>query len=190
MGWCCHHAGKGCPTTPPALPFDCNAGFANWVAGWSEPKKVWCCHHAGKGCPTPPPTPYDCNAGFANWQAGWSVPKKSLVLPSCRQGLPAADDGGSPPRTLRLQRRVRELAGWVVGTQKKRGAASTVVRGARRRPARLLAEAFGFLDGVGDDVSKSWHWRARAIFWCQQGQDQKHGWLISHLRVRALPALP
>merc|ERR1711972_1246950 len=123
--------------------------------------------------------------------AGWVVgTQKSLVLPSCRQGLPAADDGGSPPRTLRLQRRVRELAGWVVGTQKKRGAASTVVRGARRRPARLLAEAFGFLDGVGDDVSKSWHWRARAIFWCQQGQDQKHGWLISHLRVRALPALP
>merc|ERR1711972_572547 len=46
---------------------------------------------------------------------------------------------------------------------KKRGAASTVVRGARRRPARLLAEALGFLDGVGDDVSKSWHWRARHL---------------------------
>merc|ERR1711972_1117692 len=61
------------------LPYDCNAGFANWQAGWSEPKKVFCCHHIGKGCAPPPPAPapYDCNAGFANWQAGWSEPKKS-----------------------------------------------------------------------------------------------------------------
>merc|ERR1719401_1363122 len=96
--WCCQHSGKGCPPPkpppkpvpkpvpppppppPPApLPFDCNAGFANWQAGWSEPKKAWCCQHQGKGCPppAPAPVPYDCNAGFANWQAGWSEPKKA-----------------------------------------------------------------------------------------------------------------
>merc|ERR1719384_1838033 len=24
-------------------PYDCDAGFANWQAGWSVPKKEWCC---------------------------------------------------------------------------------------------------------------------------------------------------
>jgi len=75
--WCCVHARRGCPTTtpvrptiqipvpvpapappvfqvPPApvtsLPFDCNAGFVNWVAGWSWAKKAWCCAHANRGC--------------------------------------------------------------------------------------------------------------------------------------------
>eukprot|EP00443_Scrippsiella_acuminata_P048693 CAMPEP_0115218382 /NCGR_PEP_ID=MMETSP0270-20121206/26365_1 /TAXON_ID=71861 /ORGANISM="Scrippsiella trochoidea, Strain CCMP3099" /LENGTH=85 /DNA_ID=CAMNT_0002632329 /DNA_START=1 /DNA_END=255 /DNA_ORIENTATION=+ len=46
-------------TTPggPSLPFDCNAGFDTWKAGWSIDKKAWCCEHAGKGCPPPrPPT--------------------------------------------------------------------------------------------------------------------------------------
>jgi len=53
------------PVTPPvqpppaptaSLPFDCGAGFSNWVAGWSAPKKAWCCQHGGKGCATVPPT--------------------------------------------------------------------------------------------------------------------------------------
>jgi hypothetical protein len=33
-----------------SLPYDCNAGFANWRAGWSDMKKRWCCMHANKGC--------------------------------------------------------------------------------------------------------------------------------------------
>mmetsp|Transcript_33911 Transcript_33911/g.66709 ORF Transcript_33911/g.66709 Transcript_33911/m.66709 type:complete len:353 (-) Transcript_33911:396-1454(-) len=71
--WCCVHARRGCPTTTPvrptihipvpvpvpapaapvpvtSLPFDCNAGFINWVAGWSDAKKSWCCAHAYRGC--------------------------------------------------------------------------------------------------------------------------------------------
>merc|ERR1712176_1315327 len=49
---------QGLRTPPPApVPYDCNAGFANWQAGWSEPKKAWCCQHQGKGCAaTPCPT--------------------------------------------------------------------------------------------------------------------------------------
>merc|ERR1711972_68029 len=39
--------------------------------------------------------------------------EEGVVLPSCRQGLPDA-----AAYAIRLQRRVRELAGWVVGTQK------------------------------------------------------------------------
>merc|ERR1719181_733076 len=78
--WCCHHTGRGCPTTrpPPAppitmpvtlppttthCPFDCNAGYQDlgefqWVKGWSAAKKVYCCKHYSKGCPSqlPPPS--------------------------------------------------------------------------------------------------------------------------------------
>merc|ERR1719499_2601737 len=45
------------------LPYDCNAGYANWQSGWSISKKAWCCEHAGRGCTTthppthPPPHP-------------------------------------------------------------------------------------------------------------------------------------
>jgi len=49
---------------PPGHPgndeFDCNAGFLDWMSGWSVEKKRWCCRHKDRGCPptttTPPPT--------------------------------------------------------------------------------------------------------------------------------------
>jgi len=65
--WCCTHSGRGCqtgggcettmppPPPPPPMtsaPYDCNAGFANWKAGWSVAKKAWCCTHTGRGCET------------------------------------------------------------------------------------------------------------------------------------------
>merc|ERR1712157_616650 len=58
---------------PPADPYNCADVFANWQAGWSVPKKEWCCRVHGKGCPNQgggcvtSSKPYDCNAGFANW---------------------------------------------------------------------------------------------------------------------------
>jgi len=33
-----------------SMPYDCDAGFKNWKAGWSQSKKSWCCQHIGKGC--------------------------------------------------------------------------------------------------------------------------------------------
>lgn len=109
-GWCCRVHHRGCPPTspqtrpptamppvvpetlkttpPPALPapvvlsFDCAAGYANWIAGWSLPKKEWCCQHGGKGCEKGMPgyssTPalFDCVAGFAQGGSSWSVGKK------------------------------------------------------------------------------------------------------------------
>ena len=80
--YCCLHAGKGCPTTPPApstmpapvvpvvpvvttspRPIDCNARYNDldplqWVRGWSAEKKLYCCKTANKGCPSelPPPS--------------------------------------------------------------------------------------------------------------------------------------
>merc|ERR1711920_427434 len=53
--WCCRVHGKGCPNqgggcVTSSKPYDCNAGFANWMAGWSVAKKAWCCSNEGKGC--------------------------------------------------------------------------------------------------------------------------------------------
>jgi hypothetical protein len=54
-------------------PYDCDAGYANWEAGWSPDKKTWCCQSKQMGCPSPAASdPYDCDAGYTNWQAGWS----------------------------------------------------------------------------------------------------------------------
>jgi len=92
--YCCLHYRNGCDTQapPPApVPFDCNAGWANWQAGWSVPKKIWCCQSAGRGCaPTPPLMPFDCNAGFDNWVAGWSEPKKQWCCQNGGRGCQTA----------------------------------------------------------------------------------------------------
>merc|ERR1712050_761654 len=109
-----HH--RGCPPTAPPLrpilppvqptlpprpadPYNCNDGFANWVAGWSVAKKEWCCRVHGKGCPNQgggcatSSEPYDCDAGFANWIAGWSIPKKAWCCQNKGRGCPpAAED--------------------------------------------------------------------------------------------------
>merc|ERR1712050_279462 len=39
--WCCriHHRGCPQPIAPPADPYNCADGFANWQAGWSVAKK-------------------------------------------------------------------------------------------------------------------------------------------------------
>mmetsp|Transcript_121029 Transcript_121029/g.314322 ORF Transcript_121029/g.314322 Transcript_121029/m.314322 type:complete len:540 (+) Transcript_121029:73-1692(+) len=87
------------PMRPAALPFDCNAGFSNWAAGWSAPKKAWCCAHGGKGC-APPPTaslPFDCMAGFNNWKAGWSMPKKVWCCAHQSKGCEAAQKPAPAP---------------------------------------------------------------------------------------------
>ena len=52
--WCCRHTGRGCPPRPrpphpPALPFDCSAGYSNWMVEWSAPKKTWCCQAHEEG---------------------------------------------------------------------------------------------------------------------------------------------
>merc|ERR1712048_313665 len=104
--WCCAHGRRGCSTTrpptvpptnvppttaPPAtsLPFDCNAGYGHWQAGWSRAKKAWCCANQGKGCP-PAPTPigFNCYAGFSNWKAGWSASKKEWCCAKEHKGCP------------------------------------------------------------------------------------------------------
>lgn len=52
-----------------SLPYDCDAGFANWESLWSREQAAWCCTTTGRGCtrpttafpettPTAPPTPF------------------------------------------------------------------------------------------------------------------------------------
>jgi hypothetical protein len=112
MGWstqkkefCCETEGKGCPLTttlPPAEPYDCDDGYANWLTEWSGQKKAWCCANAGRGCATdatsasltasdasPRPsildsatTPsaakesWDCQKDLKNFRAAWAESKK------------------------------------------------------------------------------------------------------------------
>jgi len=40
----------GLPAAEPLAQFDCRAGFANWMVGWSVAKKEWCCEHERLGC--------------------------------------------------------------------------------------------------------------------------------------------
>jgi len=85
------------PLTPAtSLPFDCNAGYANWQAGWSLAKKAWCCQHAQRGCPVISATTsphFDCNAGFARWKEGWSVQKKVWCCQHQSKGCPESSAG-------------------------------------------------------------------------------------------------
>jgi len=111
--WCCRVHHRGCPpppptpppTTsprPPADPFNCAEGFANWHAGWSVAKKDWCCRVHGKGCKDSgagfvtdltTSAPVDCDAGFANWQTGWSVGKKDWCCKNEGKGCEVAAGG-------------------------------------------------------------------------------------------------
>jgi len=64
FAWCCQHKEKGCTTPPPTTAratssrppagsskaYDCDAGYVNWVAGWSLAKKDWCCKHRDRAC--------------------------------------------------------------------------------------------------------------------------------------------
>ncbi|CAE8604249.1 unnamed protein product, partial [Polarella glacialis] len=73
--------------TAPRLPFDCEAGYANFQAGWATSKKEWCCSNVGRGCPPDPDgANYDCNAGFSNWQMGWSGKKKAFCCFHAKRG--------------------------------------------------------------------------------------------------------
>merc|ERR1712024_156391 len=105
QSWCCSNpplCGQVTAPPPPADPYNCADGFANWVVGWSVGKKEWCCRVHGKGCPgqgagcapvAPVAAPYDCNAGFANWMAGWSAPKKDWCCKNAGKGCPPAAGG-------------------------------------------------------------------------------------------------
>jgi len=95
--WCCLHMNKACPAaagakpiasaqgeaqTTTERPYDCDAGFANWMSGWSSLKKAWCCAHRRRGCPVVQggvviSLPYDCLAGLGSWSKSWSGMKKA-----------------------------------------------------------------------------------------------------------------
>merc|ERR1711953_1172155 len=69
--------------------FDCNAGYSNWMDGWSSAKAMWCCRHAKRGCLanlTTPALPYDCDSGFSNWRIGWSDAKMVWCCSYAKRG--------------------------------------------------------------------------------------------------------
>jgi len=71
-----------CPCIPDPnsmpKPFDCSAGYTNWIKGWSDEKKEWCCEHETLGCTDhTTAAPFDCMAGLSIWQTGWSRAKQN-----------------------------------------------------------------------------------------------------------------
>lgn len=69
--WCCEDSNRGCPGTwhgsahlhihthvgqATGHIYDCDAGFSNWLHGWSDSKKSWCCDKFHVGC-----APHSCS---------------------------------------------------------------------------------------------------------------------------------
>jgi hypothetical protein len=75
-------------------PYDCDAGYSNWEAGWSAEKKDWCCQEKQMGCAPTTSPPFDCDAGLANAAEGWSDDKKTWCCDNQQKGC---DVTTSPP---------------------------------------------------------------------------------------------
>jgi len=97
--WWCARCDRGCPTTTSTfVAYDCNAGFANWKAGWSRIKKHWCCEHKQRGCiGTNTEAAFDCNAALNNWEKAWSPQKKHWCCQHAKLGCPPASTRKRPP---------------------------------------------------------------------------------------------
>jgi hypothetical protein len=67
-------------------PYDCQAGLANWAAGWSNAKKVWCCHNKKLGCAQPTTTPVlqgcetHCTTGGQDLTCGSRIRRAAKTL--------------------------------------------------------------------------------------------------------------
>jgi len=85
---CCDYLGFGCQTTiqTTSKPYDCHAGYFNWIKGWSPNKKVYCCRTEGRGCI------FDCSADYhhGDWRQEWSMAKKAWCC--LTEGRGCADD--------------------------------------------------------------------------------------------------
>ena len=111
--WCCHHESRGCPGTwhgsyhlhthvehgvghAHGHIYDCEAGYSNWMQGWSDSKKDWCCNHEKKGC-----VKYHCT-GHASWRqslaAAWMLRLLSCAA-ECFLCYPRSASGATTKRT-------------------------------------------------------------------------------------------
>lgn len=82
------------PTTAKAvLPFDCEAGRANWKDWWPHEKKVWCCAHAKTGCYDAVPPP--CDVARAGPEATWHRDGETATSDWLRErGRPESQEEG------------------------------------------------------------------------------------------------
>lgn len=100
-GWCCQNANMGCPGTwhgsyhlsahmmhgvghAHGRIYDCNAGFSNWMQGWSDSKKDWCCQHNARGCQK-----FHCTGASAMWgteKRDWCCNNFQKACPRTRVG--------------------------------------------------------------------------------------------------------
>lgn len=61
----------------PSKPFDCDAGSANWKAGWSDAKKDWCCSNEGVGCEDPTASSSSSSSGGSSSSNSYSSDSSS-----------------------------------------------------------------------------------------------------------------
>eukprot|EP00438_Fugacium_kawagutii_P018240 Skav231322 [mRNA] locus=scaffold819:3266:10124:- [translate_table: standard] len=84
--------------------YDCDAGFSNWMQGWSDSKKDWCCSKHNRGC-----VKFHCNSDAVPWLHLTST--KRLCCSNFQKGCPhttlsalkcdaVCDHAGTPQVTL------------------------------------------------------------------------------------------
>lgn len=93
--WCCQRAQKGCvdANATTSEPFDCDAGFAGWKAGWSAGKMLWCCQRYQKGCEQGPNGSEEASAPLPTPSP---LPLPVLQEPSLSPAVAAPGDTGQP----------------------------------------------------------------------------------------------
>eukprot|EP00435_Cladocopium_sp_Y103_P062890 s27_g24.t1 len=99
--WCCANEDRGCPGTwhghghahwhmeahaasmgkATGRIYDCNAGFSNWLHGWSESKQAWCCEKEHRGC-----APHTCSGTS---MSSWSDAKRDWCCSNFQKGCAA-----------------------------------------------------------------------------------------------------
>jgi len=96
--WCCSMQERGCPGTwhghatlhleahtsvghATGRIYDCNAGFSNWLHGWSDSKQHWCCEKEHRGC-----APHSCDDDDVS---SWSGAKHDWCCSNFQKGCAA-----------------------------------------------------------------------------------------------------
>jgi hypothetical protein len=66
--------------------YDCETGYWNWQAAWSQAQQQYCCAKLGRACPTT--EPFNCLAVPGNLETSWSTEKQVWCCSNYGRGCP------------------------------------------------------------------------------------------------------